>query len=306
MAGSRDFGRRPLEQQRRGADRQREEQQAAQAERERERRAAREEVVGGCAQRRARPAVAGRHHVAVEVHRALRLARRARGERDERRVVGRRVDVGERRRLARGQRVEAVGSHPCRTWPPSRASGSPDARDLELGGEAVVAERVRDPRLGDDVGELLGAQQRHRAHRDAARLQHREPARRVHRAVRRAQQHAIAGDEAEILDQHARDAVGVAPEARRTSSAARPARRWRGGLPSRARPRGRAASSRSSCARDTGAPAAGTGTPATAPAAAGCPGQTCRHAPCNAWPLPFSAAGARARRSSFCTSVAPS
>ena len=101
--------RRPLDQQRRGADRQREQQQPAQPERERERRAAGEEIVGRRAQRRPRPAVADRDDVAMKMHRALRLAGRARREGDQRRVVGGRVDVGERRRLARRPRLERVG-----------------------------------------------------------------------------------------------------------------------------------------------------------------------------------------------------
>ncbi len=61
------------------------------------------------AQHRRRPAVAGRDQVAVEVHRALRLAGGARRECDQRRVFGGRVDRGERRRLARHAHVELVG-----------------------------------------------------------------------------------------------------------------------------------------------------------------------------------------------------
>jgi hypothetical protein len=64
-------------------------------------------------------------------------------------------------------------------------------------------------RLGDDMLEFLGAQQRHGRRGDSADFHHREPAGRHHRVVRRAQQHAIAGDDAELIDQHVGDAVGL-------------------------------------------------------------------------------------------------
>ena len=64
-------------------------------------------------------------------------------------------------------------------------------------------------RLRDDLGELLGAQQRHRRDGDAARLHHGEPAGREHRRVGAAQQHAVAGHQAHVLDQHAGDAIGL-------------------------------------------------------------------------------------------------
>jgi hypothetical protein len=57
--------------------------------------------------------------------------------------------------------------------------------------------------------EFLGAQQRHGRRGDSADFHHREPAGRHHRVVRRAQEHAIAGDDAELIDQHVGDAVGL-------------------------------------------------------------------------------------------------
>jgi hypothetical protein len=71
-----------------------------------------------------------------------------------------------------------------------------------------VAQRVADLGLVDDLLQLLGAQHRHGAHRDAARLDDAEPARRQHGVVGRAQQHAVAGYQAHVIDQHVGDAVG--------------------------------------------------------------------------------------------------
>ena len=61
--------------------------------------------------------------------------------------------------------------------------------------------------LCDDRGELPGAQQRHGRHRDTARLDHRQIGGDHHRRVRCAQQHAVAGDHAELPRQHIGDAV---------------------------------------------------------------------------------------------------
>ena len=47
------------------------------------------------------------------------------------------------------------------------------------------------------------------ADRDAARLHHREPAGDEHRLVGGAQQHAVAGNEAALGDEHVGDAVGL-------------------------------------------------------------------------------------------------
>ena len=206
-----------------GADAHREEEQAAEPEGEGERRAADEDVVRGGLQRRAREAVADRQHVAVEMHRALRLAGGARGEGDQRDVVGRGVDVGELgrgaahalielgsdARLARAVEIADPVAAPARACAPARARRA----------SALIAQRERDPRLVDDDRELARAQQRHGGDRDAARLEHGEPAGGQHRVVGRAQQHAVAGHQAEVVAQHVGDAVRLLQQLARRSSA---------------------------------------------------------------------------------------
>ena len=200
-------GCRLLQQQRGRALAQRKEREAAEPERERERRAAAEQVVRGRPQQLAREAVADRQQVAMEVHRALGLAGRARGEGDQADVVGRAVERLEDRRLGRDPRLEAVGG-----------SALPEDELLEgrrLGAgalELVLSRRSQSAWLISALAmiflELARAQQRHRADRDAARLDHREIGRNHHRRVGGAQQHPVAGHEPQVLDQDARDPVG--------------------------------------------------------------------------------------------------
>ena len=71
-------------------------------------------------------------------------------------------------------------------------------RRLQIVDEPVVAERERDPRLADRIGQLARPQHRHGRDHDAARLEHREIGGDHHRRVGGAQQHAVAGLEAEI------------------------------------------------------------------------------------------------------------
>ena len=85
--------------------------------------------------------------------------------------------------------------------------GQPGNAAASSAGQAPVAQRVRGLGLVDDVGELLGAQQRHGGHGDAAGLDHREPARRHHRVVRAAQQHPVAGHQPHLAHQHVRQAI---------------------------------------------------------------------------------------------------
>ena len=108
------------------------------------------------------------------------------------------------RRLGGGAPFDPVGGvgREVRHRRQRRAGG---AREVEFRGEPRIAQRVRDPRLGDDVDQLPRAQQRHRRDGDRAGLHHREPARGHRRRVRPAQQHAVAGNDAEVVDQHARD-----------------------------------------------------------------------------------------------------
>ena len=146
---SRSSGRRAFQQHRGGADAQREQHEPAEPEGEGERRRADEAVVAlRRAARGSAVAVADRQHVAMEMHRALRLAGGAGGEGDQADVVARGVAGGELLVAGlRHQRFERVG----------RAAAPVDDA-LELAGErlasspsrrpAGVAERERDLRLG--------------------------------------------------------------------------------------------------------------------------------------------------------------
>ena len=120
----------------------------------------------------ARPAVARRHHVAMEVHRALRLAGGARGERDQRGVVGR----GRARRRTssawrRAQRFERAGpSSGALKCDHGRSVGHCACGGLSARPAAATSHSAcASSRLVDDVGELLRAQQRHRADGDRRR-----------------------------------------------------------------------------------------------------------------------------------------
>ena len=88
-----------------------------------------------------------------------------------------------------------------------RRAGSQSQLQFRI--KPLVAKRMRDFGLVDDLGEFLGAQQRHGADADAARLEHRHPGRRHHRIVRAAQQHAIAGLEIHLAHQQVSHAVGL-------------------------------------------------------------------------------------------------
>ena len=102
------------------------------------------------------------------------------------------------RRLAVERRFERAGPAVVEVQSTrfrSRALGLRAARARPSAGRRRAP---RDPRLVDDLLQLLRAEQRHRRDRDAARLDHGEPARRHHRVVRPAQQHAVAGDEPQV------------------------------------------------------------------------------------------------------------
>ena len=138
----------------------------------------------------------------------------------------------------RHQRFERVGRARC----PNRRraqSGRQRARLLHLFGEACVAQRQRDLRLVERIGDLLGAQQRHGRDHDAAGLDDGELGRDHHRVVRTAQQHAIAGHEAEIAREHVGDAVHPLRELR-VGQRSPPARSGTAGRRARPRPSGRA------------------------------------------------------------------
>ena len=193
-------------QQRGGAEAQREDHQAAQAEGEGQRRGAREDVV-----RRRRQDVPGEgvrvgEDVAVEVHGDLRRPGGARRRAEQRDVVGRGRDVGELAALggAAGDEV--------------RAGAAPHGqhRHVVSGGlgqiieEPVVAQGGGRPGQFQQGPDLAGAQGRHDGDDDGAGLEHAEPGRDEPRVVRRAQQHAVPGDEAEVLDEDLGHLVGAA------------------------------------------------------------------------------------------------
>ena len=167
------------------------------------------------AQHVAAVAVAGRQHVAVEMHGALGLAGGAGGEADQADVVGRGVAGGEGVVAGlRHQRFERVG----------RAAAPVDdaLRDRRRARRAFsISSASRwshsaepDLRLRDRIGDLLGAQQRHGRDHHAAGLDHREIGRHHHRVVGPAQQHAVAGHEAEVAREHVGDAVHALGELR--------------------------------------------------------------------------------------------
>ncbi len=144
------------------------------------------------AQHVAAVAVAGRQHVAVEMHGALRLAGGAGGEADQADVVAGGVAGGEGLVAGlRDQRFERVG-RAAAPVDDALKLGRERPRLLHLVGQPMVAEREPDLGLADRIGDLLGAQQRHGRHHHAAGLDHRQIGGDHHRAVRAAQQHAMA------------------------------------------------------------------------------------------------------------------
>ena len=92
-------------------------------------------------------------------------------------------------------------------------------RLAEVADEAAVDDRVADLRALDHRRDLAGAKQRHGRDHHPAGLEHAEPGREHRVAVRPAQQHAVAGDQAVLLDQQPGDAaaeiveLGVGPAA---------------------------------------------------------------------------------------------
>jgi hypothetical protein len=155
-----------------------------------------------------RPAGAGGHHVAVEMHRGLGRAGGARGEGHQADVVGRgeqRLEVVGPARRAGLQRVVGAAVEQHHLAQAGRAAVGAGQRQLL--GQPGVAQGVADLGLVDDLPQFLGPQQRHRADRDAAGLDDRQPAGGQHRRVGTAQQHPVATDQAQALDQLVGNAV---------------------------------------------------------------------------------------------------
>ena len=140
----------------------------------------------------------------MEVHRRLGHAGGAGREGEEAGVVGGGVDGGEGFVVALHRGFEAAV-----TARVEQAQVQRRRRQAQFVGQRRIAQCMRDPADVDDRLQLLGAQQRHRRHRDRPGLHHGEPAGGQHRVVRRAQQHAVAGHDAHVLHQHLGDAIGT-------------------------------------------------------------------------------------------------
>ena len=166
------------------------------------------------AQHRARPAVAARQHVAMEMHRALRLAGGARRERDQRGVVGR---GGARRRTSAG--FAAIrASRPS----PAVAAELHDAAQRRASAARARARR----RAARRTARARPAPWRRSSVSSLARSSGIVP-RRCRPPSARANQHAaiiglfgprsstrLPGTSAQVLAQHVRDPVGLRQQIR--------------------------------------------------------------------------------------------
>lgn len=143
-------------------------------------------------------------HIPVEVHTALGTAGGAGGEGDQRDVVGGRVD--RRERLVRGARdaqQQVVGRVPA-------VRRDPQPRDLRLRqvvDRPYVAQRVGDVGDGAHGGQLVRALLGEHRDGDPARLQDRQPARGEPGCGGPAQQHPVAGHDAQFGGQDVGDPV---------------------------------------------------------------------------------------------------
>ncbi len=143
-------------------------------------------------------------HIPVEVHTAFGAAGGAGGEGDQRDVVGGRVD--RRERLVRGARdaqQQVVGRVPA-------VRRDPQPRDLRLRqvvDRPYVAQRVGDVGDGAHGGQLVRALLGEHRDGDPARLQDRQPARGEPGCGGPAQQHPVAGHDAQFGGQDVGDPV---------------------------------------------------------------------------------------------------
>ena len=197
-----------LQQRRRRAEAQREDRESAEAEGESERRRADKHVVRRHAQHFLGIAVGDDQQIAVEVHGRLGLARGARGERQQRNIVAAGVHRLEPHVLVERDPVHfriVVGGavEPDHFLEELVAVGAGD----ELIHDARVAQGERDLGLIDDLGQLARPQHRHGVDDDRAGLGGGQPAGDHGRIVGGADQHAVAGLDAVVLDQRMRDPV---------------------------------------------------------------------------------------------------
>ena len=146
----------------------------------------------------------------MKVHRRLRLAGRAGGEGEHAHVLGGGRDVFE------------LGLFGCRNLREVVRVVAPVGKDLEaVGGggvqvldEAVVADRHGH---GGDIHhrlQLTRPEQRHRRHRDSARLDDAEPARHKPWIVGATEQHPVAWEKAHLVHERVGDLVGPGQEVR--------------------------------------------------------------------------------------------
>ena len=155
------------------------------------------------AQHLLRVAVGDDQQVAVEMHGRLRLAGRARGEAQQRHIVASGLDRVELHRLVERDAIElgivvggAVEADDARgeTRCPWRRRPARRRSRLSHSARPISA-------LSTIGGQLAGAQHRHGVDRDGAGLGGRQPDRHHRRVVAGADQHAVAGLDAEVLDQ---------------------------------------------------------------------------------------------------------
>jgi hypothetical protein len=131
----------------------------------------------------ARERITHSEEVTVEVHAALGVAGRTRGEGDDRHVLGRGPYRLEVRRLGFHTRLELAArtkGHDVREYRLAGPGG------LKIFSQVSVGQRVADPGFVDDGGQFASAEQRHGRDHDAASLEHAEPGRDQHRRVGRA------------------------------------------------------------------------------------------------------------------------
>ena len=189
-----------------GTDAEGEEDDGAEAEGEGERGGADEDVFGPGAEDLGAVTVADGEHVAVEVHGSLGLSGGARGEGDEAGFVGAAgpgVEAGRGVRHGGEEVAGAVAAHGDQDGGGCGNGGG----QLELAHQAVVGEREADLGLVEDIGDFLGAQQRHGGDGDAAGLDDGEVGGDHHGGVGRAEEDAGAGDEAMAGGEDVGDAV---------------------------------------------------------------------------------------------------
>ena len=191
-----------------GTEPQRKDREPAEPEGEGEGRRADEHVVRRDPQHLFRVAIRDDQEVAVEVHRRLRLAGRAGRKSEQGDVVAPRLDGVECDRLAECDAVE-LGVVVRRSV--EADDGLEEAVRLGAGDHFLHQPRIAEGELHlglvDDLVQFPGPEQRHRVDDDGADLGGGEPAGDHRGVVGRAYQHAVAGQDAVVLDERMGDTV---------------------------------------------------------------------------------------------------